>query len=247
MQELKFKLDNILLSKVKDIKENSNKLNYISANKSGKHLASVVKRTMKRNNISLKDESSNQIITNNKIINNEFRLFYKKLYSSEIKDEDPISFLKSINLKRLLQIQKEELRKDFTNIEIEDAINTLPSKKAPGMDGLPFEFYSTFWSSISPLFMEVIRSFVNNHKLPETMYLSTISVIPKPGRDCNKPSDFRPISLINCDKKIITKVINNRLTTILPSIIHHDQSGFIPNRDLKTKILYLSNTICKEI
>lgn len=68
------------------------------------------------------------------------------------------------------------------------------------------------------------------------MYLSTISVIPKPGRKCNKPSDFRPISLINCDKKIITKVMNNRLALILPSIIHHNQAGFFPNRDLRTNV-----------
>lgn len=70
--------------------------------------------------------------------------------------------------------------------------------------------------------------------MPETMYLSTISVIPKSGRDCNKPSDFRPISLINCDKKIITKVMN--LALILPSIILHNQAGFIPNRDLRTNV-----------
>lgn len=102
------------------------------------------------------------------------------------------------------------------------------------MDGLPTEFYSTFWSSIHPLFIEVINSAQKNHTLPQTMYLATIPVIPKPGRDCDRPSDFRPISLINCDKKIVTKAINNRLTQILPNIIHHNQTGFIQNRDLKT-------------
>ena len=84
--------------------------------------------------------------------------------------------------------------------------------------------------------MEVVNSFVNNKNLPETMYMSTISVIPKAGRDCTKPADFRPISLLNCDKKIISKALNNRLAPILPSIIHCDQAGFIPNRDLKTNI-----------
>lgn len=84
--------------------------------------------------------------------------------------------------------------------------------------------------------MEMVNSFVHEQKLPETMDLSVITVIPKPGRDCNNPADFRPISLINCDKKIITKVLNNRLALILPSIIHYDQAGFILNRDLKTNI-----------
>lgn len=44
------------------------------------------------------------------------------------------------------------------------------------------------------------------------------------------------VTLINCDKKIITKVMNNRLALILPSIIHHNQTGFIPNRDLRTNV-----------
>merc|ERR1712035_269494 len=52
----------------------------------------------------------------------------------------------------------------------------------------------------------------------------------------DRPADFRPISLINCDKKIITKVMNNRLAHILPNIIHQNQTGFIQNRDAKTNI-----------
>uniref|UniRef100_A0A3P8YAM5 Reverse transcriptase domain-containing protein n=1 Tax=Esox lucius TaxID=8010 RepID=A0A3P8YAM5_ESOLU len=131
-----------------------------------------------------------------------------------------IIFLKAVKLKRLSDHQKEVIREVFTTSEIEAAIKAFPEKKAPGIDGLPIEFYSIFWPNIRPLFLEVVNSFVNQQKLPETMYLSTISVIPKPGRECNKPSDFRLISLINCDKKIITKVMNNRLAPILPSIIH---------------------------
>lgn len=115
-------------------------------------------------------------------------------------------------------------------------INKFPLKKAPGIDGLPVEFYATFWSSINTLFMEVANSAQKNNTLPQTMYSSIISVIPKPGRECHRPADFRPISLINCDKKIITKVINNRLVHILPEIIHHNQTGFIQNRDTKTDI-----------
>lgn len=60
--------------------------------------------------------------------------------------------------------------------------------------------------------MEVVNSAQKRHTLPQTTYSSTISVIPKPGRECNRPSDFRPI----------------------PNIIHHNQTGFIQNRDLKT-------------
>ena len=88
------------------------------------------------------------------------------------------------------------------------------------MDGILIELYSTFWSDIESLFMEVVNMAQKEHTLPQTMYKATISVIPEPGRDCDTPADYRPISLINCDKKIITKVINNRIAQILPEIIH---------------------------
>lgn len=68
------------------------------------------------------------------------------------------------------------------------------------------------------------------------MYQTIISAIPKPGKTCETPSDYRPISLINCDRKIITKILNNRLVQILPSLIHYDQAGFIQHRDLKTNV-----------
>lgn len=68
------------------------------------------------------------------------------------------------------------------------------------MDGLSREFYSAFWPSIEDLFMEVINTAQTNHTLPQ-IYLATISVLPKAGRECESPSDYRPISLINCDKK----------------------------------------------
>lgn len=142
--------------------------------------------------------------------------------------------MKSINLKRLSPEQIEDLSKDITNFEILSAIKNFPLKKAPGMDGFPIEFYTTFGAKIDSFFTEVVKSVQKNKNLPETMYQATISVIPKPGKTCESPSDYRPISLINCDKKIITKILNNRLVQILPSLIHYDQAGFIQHRDLRT-------------
>ena len=66
------------------------------------------------------------------------------------------------------------------------------------------------------------------------MYQATMSVILKPGKTWETPSDYRPISLIKCDEKIITKIFNNRLVQILPSLINYDQAGFIQHRDLRT-------------
>ena len=58
------------------------------------------------------------------------------------------------------------------------------------------------------------------------LYLSFI----KRGKDDLDPRGYRPISLLNCDQKILAKVLANCLSKVIGSIIHMDQTGFIPNR-----------------
>lgn len=224
LQEAKLKPDSLLIRKAEDFKQNSNKINYVAANKSGRHLTSLIKKVITRQPIVLKDKTSNRANTNNQAINDEFRTFYAKLYKSEIKDQDPLPFLNSINLKRLSAEQIEDLSKDITSLEILSAIKNFPLKKAPGMDGFPIEFCTTFWTKIGSFFTEVVNTVQKNQNLPETMYQTTVLAILKPGKTCETPSDYRPISLINCDRKIITKILNNRLIQILPSLIHYDQA-----------------------
>lgn len=62
------------------------------------------------------------------------------------------------------------------------------------------------------------------------MFTAIIVVIPKPGKDPELCSSYRPISLLNMDAKILAKVLATCLNRVILSLVHRDQTGFMPGR-----------------
>uniref|UniRef100_A0A3B3HAI8 Reverse transcriptase domain-containing protein n=1 Tax=Oryzias latipes TaxID=8090 RepID=A0A3B3HAI8_ORYLA len=215
------------------------------SNKSGKYLANQLKINKEKTTISSVIDLTGNATHDPAAINSVFKNFYQSLYSSQINpsDNDINSFLNSIDLPRPTEEQITALESPFTKEELHKALTNMPSKKAPGPDGFPAEFYKEFWQILAPIFLRMTIEIKDNNYLPPNMNSANIILLLKPGKDPTSPSSYRPISLINADLKIICKALAGRLEKVVPSLIHPDQTGFINGRHSSTNMRRLINLI----
>ena len=160
--------------------------------------------------------------------------FYKKLYTKD----SSVNF----NLKRdptdpqLTVEQREYCDSELIEGEIFDAIMTLKPNKCPGLDGLPPEFYRIFYKKlVGPLLRMYTYSF-GIGIFPATTRKGLISLLPKSQKDTRYVKNLRGLTILNTDYKILAKALDNRLRTVLPSIISADQTGFMAGRNIGTNI-----------
>ena len=155
--------------------------------------------------------------------------FYSQLYcNGQTSEKEQEIFLNCID-KKLNVDDKEILDERISEHELLLALKKMKNNKTPGPDGIITEFYKIYWKELSQDLHEVFKSNFERNKLSQSQYLAAIRLIFKKGQRENL-KNWRPISLINTDVKILSKVLAERLKLVLPNIIHTDQKGCIRGR-----------------
>ncbi|OAE26836.1 hypothetical protein AXG93_1429s1010 [Marchantia polymorpha subsp. ruderalis] len=125
-----------------------------------------------------------------------------------------------------------------TEKEIEDVLFSLPLNKAPGVDGISAEALRKTWPHMKHFYVNMVHKFWEEGVLAESVTEGMIRLIPK---SVNKTElkDWRPLTMLNTDYKIIARILAGRLQLLLQKIVFPQQTGFIKGRQMLDNVLAL--------
>ena len=186
--------------------------------------------------------SDNVTYSNSKDILSCFESFYENLYTSEPVD----SSLNDLFLQDLPQVDSSDnllLKKKIEKHEILTALKSMEPNKSPGNDGLSSSFYLTFFDIFGDVLTYIINLAYEENSLSSSQKLSYITLICKDKSHSDNMKNYRPISLLNIDYKIISKILSTRLSNVLPKIIHVDQTCAVKGRSIFDNLHLMRNVM----
>lgn len=132
----------------------------------------------------------------------------------------------------------EELTKPFSESEIKVALFQMEKNKAAGPDRIPIEFYQTCWEFIKDDIIELFNNFHKGVLDVSRLNYGIITLLPKVA-DASKIQQYRPICLLNCIYKWITKVLTLRLSPFAERLICREPTAFMKNRNIMSGVMAL--------
>lgn len=171
-------------------------------------------------------EKSSQKDLESILVNFYTALFTKDSLDMQIQTELIDDLELSLN-----DLEREQCEGLFTKEELLSALQGLQTGKSPGPDGLPTEFYLSFWDSLCDMLVLVFNERFRLGVLTDSQREGLLRLVHKKD-ERNLAKNWRPISLLNTDYKIASKVITERLKSVMSAIVHQDQTCSVPGRTI---------------
>jgi hypothetical protein len=150
-----------------------------------------------------------EIATNTTAIQEIIRDNFANLYSNKFENfEEMDRFLDTYDHTKLKEEYINLVNRSIAQNEIEAAIKSLPKKKSARPDGLSAEFYLMFKEELIPILLKLLHKIEREGTLPN-FYEANITLIQKPEKDTSKMENYRPISLMDINAKILNKIKAN--------------------------------------
>lgn len=173
-----------------------------------------------------------EIITTSEGILREIKGYFEELFSAEgVKEEEKLELLELI--KTTVQSRgKKDCDEEIRVEEIKRAISELNRNKSPGIDGLGNEFYIVLKDFLSSILKELYEEIFREGELDQRMGMGLMKIIYKRRGEKTELKNYRPITMLNADLKILSKVLSNRLKEVMPGIIKTNQAYGVQGRDI---------------
>ena len=166
---------------------------------------------------------------------NQIKLFYETLFqkpSLKYSTDDINHFLNTLDIPKLSADQIILCDIELTEKDLHDSMKSMKNDKSPGNDVLTKEFYVTFWDDIKATFVSSLKQAKERKELSISQRQAIIKLIQKKDRDKRHIKNWRPISLLNVDIKILSKALAKRLKEVLPCLISAQQTAYVKNRNI---------------
>ena len=215
-------------SRAKWIAEGERNTKYFYALEKRNYTSKVVQR------LQIADESGSlTMVTDPDIILEEQRAFYQRLYT---RDTEVVFSIQNSTDHSLLECDRHMLDQPITLQECTDSLMSMKNDKTPGLDGLTVELYKKIWPKIGPLYLDNLNYCYDMGRLHRSGRKGLITLIPKKDRDTSLLKNWRPLTMLTLDYKILAKTLATRLKQCLPYLISLDQTGFMEERQISTTI-----------
>ena len=161
------------------------------------------------------------------------RDFYKNLYACKnLETSDDVKNMFLNDLPKLSNENREFCECPITQDECFQALKEMKWNKSPGNDGFTAEFYFTFWPLLKEIVVEAFNESLEVKLLSNSQRQGVITLIEKEGKNPLHMKNYRPITLLNVDYKMLSKVLATRVKEVLGDIVHCDQVGYVKDRNI---------------